>query len=246
MLKENSKMSPIRLNFFPVVFALLVILFEFIHATPAMADTQYVSDLMIISVREGREPDAPVLGYLRSAAQVDVLEETDDLMRIQTEDGLQGWVRKRFIVKDKPKAVIIMELEEKIASLEDDIKTLQKGSDTQALTDTIKESKQRIADLSDSLKNEKKRSSALQEELTQVNTTYQILADKQGKHADTVKELTSLKAENKALQDKIAALPPSNATSVMSGNMKWFLIGSGVLLLGFLIGRSIKGKRTRY
>ena len=55
-----------------------------------------------------------------------------------------------------------------------------------------------------------------------------------------------LKIENKALQDKIAALPPADATSVLSGNMKWFLIGSGVLLFGFLIGRSIKGKRTRY
>lgn len=246
MLKKTSKMSPVRLKSAPAAFALLVILFGSVHVTPAMADTQYVSDLMIISVREGREPDAPVLGHLRSAEQVDVLLETDDLMQIQTEDGLQGWVRKKFIVKDKPKAVIIMELEEKIASLEDDIKTLQKGSDTQALTDTINESKQQIADLTDSLKNEKKRSSALQEKLTQVNATYQTLANKEGKHADTVKELSSLKAENKALKDKIAALPPTDATSVLSGNMKWFLIGSGVLLLGFLIGRSIKGKRTRY
>ena len=247
MLKGTYKMSPNRLKSFAAVSALFGILFGFIHVTSAMADTQYVSDLLIISVREGPEPDAPVLGYLRSAARVDVQEETDELMRIQTEDGLRGWVRKRFIVKDKPKAVIIMELEEKIALLEDDIKTLQKGSNTQELTDMIKESKQQIADLTESLKNEKKRSSALQDKLTQVNATYQTLANKEGKNADTLKELASLKVENKVLQDKIAALPPTDATSsVLSGNMKWFLIGSGVLLLGFLIGRSIKGKRTRY
>ena len=86
----------------------------------------------------------------------------------------------------------------------------------------------------------------MQEKLTQVNATYETLVNEQGKNADTIKEFATLKVENKALKDKIAALPPTDATSVLSGNMKWFLIGSGVLLLGFLIGRSIKGKRSRY
>ncbi len=48
----------------------------------------------------------------------------------------------------------------------------------------------------------------------------------------------------KALKEKVAAQSPTNTTSMLSGNMKWFLIGGGVLLLGFLIGRSIKGKRS--
>ena len=82
-------MSLNRLKDFSVIFVFFVILFGLLHVTSATADTQYVSDLLIISVREGQEPDAPVLGYLRSAARVDVQEETDEFMRIQTEDGLR-------------------------------------------------------------------------------------------------------------------------------------------------------------
>ena len=93
----------------------------------------------------------------------------------------------------------------------------------------IKESKTRIA---------------LQKELKQVKAKYQKLSSKSKDQTSISKELASLKNENKALKDKVAAQPPTNTPSMLSGNMKWFLIGSGVLLVGFLIGRSIKGKRS--
>lgn len=222
-------------------------LFGMVLAPAVMADTQYVSELLIISVKESQDPDAPVLGYLRSADPVEVLEETEELMRIQTEDGTQGWVRKKFIVNEKPKAIIILELEEKIALLEEDIKTLQEGSDSQGLTNIIKENRQQIASLAASLENEKKTSQTLQENLAQAEATYQALVNKHKSDADSIKELALLKEENKSLKDTIAAMPPPDSTPVMSGNMKWFLIGGGVLLLGFLIGRFIRrGEKRTY
>lgn len=216
-----------------------------VSAPAVTADTQYVSDLLIISVKDGQDPDAPVLEYLRSATPVDVLEETDELMRIETEDGTQGWVRKKFIVKEKPKAIIIMELEERIALLEDDIKTLREASDSQGLTNTIIENRQQIASLTASLENEKKASLDLQANLAQLNATHQALVDKHKNVADNLKELASLKEENKLLKDKIAAMPPPDSTPVMSGNMKWFLIGGGVLLLGFIMGRFVRRGEKR-
>lgn len=240
-------MRTLRLKSVFAFSVFLCSLYGIVFAPTVTADTQYVSDLLIISVKDGQDPDAPVLEYLRSAAPIEVLEETEELMRIQTEDGTQGWVRKKFIVKEKPKAVIIMELEEKIALLEYDIKTLQEGSDSQGLTNTIIENRQQIASLTASLENEKKTSLTLQEKLAQVNATYQALVNKHKNVADSIKELASLKEENKVLKDKIAAMPPPDSTPVMSGNMKWFLIGCGVLLLGFAIGRSVrKGEKRVY
>jgi SH3 domain protein len=240
-------MSILRLKSIFPVFVFLCSLYGIVLMPPAVADTQYVSDLLIISIKEGQDPDASVLGYLRSAAAVEVLEETQELMRIQTEDGTQGWVRKKFIVKDKPKAVIIRELEENIALLEEDLKTFQEGSDSQGLTNTIKENRQQIAALSASLETEKKRSLAFQENLAQVNTKHQALVNKHKNTADSIKELASLREENKALKDKIAAMPPPDSNPMLSGNMKWFLIGGGVLLLGFLIGRVVKrGEKRTY
>ena len=221
-------------------------LYGFVLVTDTVADTQYVSDLMIISVKEGQNPDTPIIGYLRSAASVEVLEETEELMRIRTEDGIQGWVRKKFIVKDKPKAVIIRELEEKIALLEDDINTLQKESSSPGLRYSIKEYKQQIATLTASLENEKKTTLTLQNKLQQANDRYQTLADTQKNDADTIKELASLKEENQVLKDKIASLPSIDSSPMLPGNMKWFLVGGGVLLLGFLIGRAIRGGKRAY
>jgi SH3 domain protein len=239
-------MSTLRLKSIFAVFVFLGSLCGIVLVSAAVADTQYVSDLMIISMKEGQDPDTPVMGYLQSAAAVEVLEETEELMRIRTEDGTQGWVRKKFIVKDKPKAVIIRELEEKITLLEDDIKTLQKGSDPQGLTNTIKEYKQQIVALTTSLENEEKTTLTLQKNLQEVNATYQALVNKQKNTADTIKELASIKNENQTLKDKIAALPPIDSTPMLPGNMKWFLIGGGVLLFGFLMGRALRGeKRTR-
>ena len=244
-------MSTLRIKTIFAVSVLLCSLYGIVLVSAAMADTQYVSELLIISIKESQDPDAAVTGYLRSADPVEVLEETEELMQILTADGTQGWVRKKFIVKEKPKAVIISELEEKIVLLEDDIKTLQEGSDAQGLMNTIKENRQQIAALTASLENEKKTSLSLKENLTQVNASYQDLesthkndAGKIKELASIKKELASIKEENKALKDKIAAMTPADSTPMLSGNMKWFLIGGSVLLLGFLIGRSIRGNRT--
>ena len=226
------------------LFMFIIVLSVSLDTAPALAETQYVSDVLIISVKKGQDPDAPVIGFLRSATPLEVLEESEELMRIQTKNGLQGWVRKKFIVTEKPKAVIIGELEEKISLLESDIKTLQDGSDSMELATKDSEYKQEIAELKNALKKESKTRLALQKELKQINVKYQELSKKSKDKASISKELASLKNENKALKDKIAAQPPINTTSMLSGNMKWFLIGGGVLLLGFLIGRSIKVKRS--
>jgi SH3 domain protein len=237
-------MNVLRLKTALAVSVVLLSLHGFIHLPAALADTRYVSDLMIISVKEGQDPDAPVIGYLRSAAAVEVLEETQELMHIRTEDGLQGWVRKKFLVKDKPKAVIIMELEQKIALLEENIRALQNGSDPEELINNMDAFKQEIATLKASLDNEKNTSSSLQKELNQVDAAYRQLLKKSGQTDGIQEELASLKNENAALKEAIARQPSGSPAPMLSGKMKWFLIGGGVLLLGFIMGRSLKGKRT--
>ena len=237
-------MSTLRLNSCIALYVLFFCLCGFVPMHTAMADVQYVSDLLIISVKENQDPDSSVVGYLRSAAAVEILDETEELMQVRAEDGIQGWVRKKFIVVDKPKAIIIRELEEKIALLEDDIKTLRQGSDAQDLHAVIDGYKQELVTLTASLENEKQMRSALQKDLKQVDQNYQQILDKNKQNEGIGKELASVRNENKALKEKIAALAPVTETPALSGNMKWFLIGGGVLLFGFIIGRSIRGKRT--
>jgi len=81
------------------------------------ADTRYVSDELIISVREGHNQDDNVLGHIRTGTAVDVLEEKGGYLRIKTEDGLEGWVQAQYVISEKPNGRIIEDLRDEINDL---------------------------------------------------------------------------------------------------------------------------------
>ena len=225
----------------------------------AIAEVQYVSDLLIISVREGQKPEDPAVAYLPSATPVDVLEETDELMRVRTQDGLEGWVRKKFIVAEKPKAIIINELKKQISELEKSLQAVPAGSDDQglkkmmqgyqkeiqAIQDQIQGYQKEIQTLNTALKNEKKASAAHQNSFKEIKAEYQrLLKDQKDNNVDA-KKLSTLQAENESLKKQLAEQPTGQAMPMLSANMKWFLIGGGVLILGFIIGRIVR-RKPRY
>jgi len=231
-----------------MIIALPILFFSLLPTGPhhqASAETHYVSDVLIISVREGQDPEDTVVGYLRSATPVEILEETDKLLLIRTDGGLQGWVRKRFIVAQKPKAMVIDELKSQISTLENDLQKLQEGSDPDGLKQIMQGHQKEIQTLDTALKNEKKNSAALQNSLKEASAKYNQLLKKHEKNTANAKELASLKAANQALEKQLAERPTTGPLPMLSTNMKWFLIGSGVLILGFIIGRVVR-RKPRY
>ena len=178
------------------------------------AETRYVSDMLIISVRDGQNPEDAAVGYLPSATPVTVLAETDDLMRIRTDEGLEGWVRKKFIVAEKPKAIVIEELNQQISELENSIQELQSGSDDdglkkmmqshqkeiQTIQNQIQSYQKEIQTLNTALNTEKKASAAHQNSLNEVTAKYQRLLKNQKENSGDAQELAALKAENETLK----------------------------------------------
>ena len=81
------------------------------------ADTRYVSDRLIISVRSGQNNKNNVLGYIRSGTPVDVLEEDGPYLKIKTENGIEGWVQAQYIISEQPKALIVRDLRNEINNL---------------------------------------------------------------------------------------------------------------------------------
>ena len=118
---------------------ILVILFIVAFTVSAsinsvFADTRYVSDRLIISVRDGQNQNAAVLGYIETGAQLDILEEIEDLLRIRTEDGIEGWVRAQYIISEKPKVLIIENLKNEITALKKEIETSKNEQDSSSNT----------------------------------------------------------------------------------------------------------------
>ena len=94
------------LSVFLLIFAIILT----ITIKSVFADTRYVSDELIISVRDGQNQDDNVLGYIRTGTAVDVFEEKGRYLRIRTKDGLEGWVQTQYIISEKPNGRIIDDL----------------------------------------------------------------------------------------------------------------------------------------
>ena len=61
------------------------------------AETAYVGDQLVITVRAEPAGGAEALGYLSTGDAVEVLERTDGYIRVQTADGVVGWVMAQYL-----------------------------------------------------------------------------------------------------------------------------------------------------
>ena len=65
------------------------------------AETQYVSDHLVITVRTGQGAQFQIIKTLESGEHVEVLETTDTgYTRIETSDGTEGWVRTQYLATE--------------------------------------------------------------------------------------------------------------------------------------------------
>ncbi len=102
-------------HIFPVLVS-AVLLFaspEFLHAK-----SMYVRDWIVITLRSAPNETSLAMGMASTNDQVEVLEEADGWVRIQTRDGKEGWVAARFLSPQPPKTLQVKQLDEKIKSLQ--------------------------------------------------------------------------------------------------------------------------------
>ncbi len=88
----------------------LPILFLFMLGVSSVyAQTMYVSDALRVGVRS--EPSGSVAPHhvIVTGDTVEVLESRGGYYRIRTGDGKEGWVRKRYLMKDKPARIVLEE-----------------------------------------------------------------------------------------------------------------------------------------
>ena len=216
------------------------------------AQTAYVSDMLVLTFRQGPGNDYPVIARLKSDTPLTVLgQEEKDFMKVELASGEQGWVNKNFVVTQLPKAFIIEQLKKENQTLKDRIDDLMEAAsqdqtsdtDTQAATDTqtaIDEAdRQRKAN--ETLKNQ---NDALSKKLTHLNNQYTTLKNASEEVSKTIEENKKLKAENTRLSNAVAEQRNSAAGILNNTAMiKWVLTGVGVLLLGWIIGHSVSSRR---
>ena len=217
--------------------------------TSVFADTRYVSDRLIISVRDGQNQDAAVLGYIETGTPVDILEEKEDLLKIRTVDGIEGWVRAQYIVSEKPKALIIENLKNEIMSLNKEFENLKNGqaSASNTLSKTKKMYLKKIEELEEEVNVNQKFAAKAKSDFIQLDKKYTNLLKHSKNTEELISQVDKLKKLNAELNTEVKSLRKDQKNPLKSNRIQSFIAGAGVLLFGFILGGSArKKKRSRF
>ncbi len=206
--------------------ALLIVLL----AVPGMAgETRYISDLMEITLRTGPGTGRKIIAMLPSNLKVEILSQEGQWTKVRTPEGKEGWVVSRFLTSETPKSIKLDRLQKKYDELSRRVETLAKENT---------ELKAKNEELSTQLA-EKTRA------FDELNQTYQTLKTESAEFL-AVKEKYQKTAARLAEQTSKAERLESELSKLeFHQNIRWFLSGAGVLLVGFIIGFSAKRQRRR-
>ena len=209
----------------------------FLAARNASAETRYVTNSIVVVVRsEPIDSGYEVLEKIRSNDSVTVLGAKESFTQVRTAKGTQGWVVNHYLT-DTPPA----------------------ESGNEAAKAEIRRLKARVAELEAAAKAgggvkpdqvggaaEAGSSSPASEDCSSLKEKYTRLLEQSRDVVALTEERNSLRSENSSLKAEADHLRIEKERSSRSGQLWWFLAGAGVLLVGWLIGRSARKTRRFY
>ncbi len=211
-------------------FLIIPYIFMFILSFSAQAETQYVSDHLVITVRTGQGAQFQIIKTLESGEHVKVLEVTDTgYTRIETTDGTEGWVRTQYLAKEPVASEKLVKTEANLLKTRTALKKIKEN-----FASLSKEHKS-LTQSQSALSTDKKQ---LDIELARLNEVAKkpIILDKQNrqlqqKNVTLEKDLQRLNQENHSLKDR--------------SQREWFIAGALVLFGGIILGLIIPKLRGR-
>jgi len=212
---------------------------------PAHADRRYVSDMLIITLREGQGREYKAIRTLKTGTPIEVLEEGGRYLRVRTEEGEEGWVAKQYITSKLPKALIIAGLKQETNRLGERVEELEKRQ--VLLLDQLKDAERshvaKVKELEKNANKYREEVSRMTTELRQITEKYNILLDQSKNVVQLISEHDRLQAENAKLDTEMDHLKQENARLRSIGMLRWFLAGAGVFFIGLIAGKVSRKKK---
>lgn len=171
------------------------------------AETLYVIDRLIISLRSDLTETATVVKSVETGTALEVLEHDGNRVRVREPQGAEGWVDTKYLSTQPPRHT-------QVAELQDEIKRLRAEAARAAAPKN--EAAPRIAQLETQLTQANATLAQVQTELTQ---TQSALAEARQASKDTPKNT-----------------PPAKAAEHGWSTLLWLVIAFAMLGVGFLAG----------
>jgi SH3 domain protein len=195
----------------------------------AQEETGYITDTFQVTLRTGPGIDHTISAMLRSGQPLTVLEEGEEWTLIELPDERQGYVLTRFISQAPPARLAL-----------DKIRTAYDALQTRA--QTLATENERLLSENRSLQTQLKE---IRGELSTVEGQYTTLKSESSDFFSLKKRYERTAASLRQNTERVQQLEAEVSRLELRKNIRWFLSGAGVLVLGFLIGFSAKKQRRR-
>ena len=200
-----------------------------VFVTFGSAENIYVTDVLKLTLRSGPSTEHKILSVIESGQQLEILDRGPEWTLVRLPNDKEGYVLTRYLSTTPTAGIRLQRLQEKHKSL---------MQQTASLLEENARFKSENNQLNSSLgSNEKtlEQERAEYEKLKADSAQFLTLKSKYDKAAAQLEEQTK-RADT--LEEQLNRFE-------MNQYIKWFLAGSGVLLVGFIIGFSARRQRRR-
>jgi SH3 domain protein len=215
----------------PFVAALALILAAMLlmPGSGLYAKGYYVKERVVIALKRSPNESAATVGSASSDDYLEVRDQSGGWVKVVTQKGLEGWVYMSYLTNESPRSLIIEQLNAKLVSQDDLVKTLQETNKT--LEKENRELKYKLSNSSLEIQKSKNAFQKLKDDskdYLNLEGSYRKLAE-----SDVVKtrQLDELEKENRKLK--------------LSERVEFTLIGGGFVVLGLILGFSLNYLRSK-
>ena len=184
------------------------------------AETVYVVDNLIITMRSGQSNQHQIIRTWPSSTRLEVLEKDDKYSRVKGPDDSEGWVLNQYISTTPTAKIRLAAAEKKLARLEAENARLK--SDMNKASGSEASLNKELSDL----KREHKKTT---EELVHLRAVAAKPLKLENENQQLKKQLLDLENEHELLTQETQMLRDSS-------DREWFINGALVIIAGIVIG----------
>jgi SH3 domain protein len=193
------------------------------------AENMYVTDVLKLTLRSGPSTEHKILSVVASGQELEILEPGADWTKVRIANGKEGYVLTRYLMPEPTHNVRLEQLQSRHKALMQQSATLLEEN-----TRFRKESKQFASTFDGN-----------QKALKKLRSDYDKLKAGSAEYLELKQKYETLDRQIAKQTKRADALDEELRGIEINQYIKWFLAGSGVLLVGFIVGFSARRQRRR-
>jgi SH3 domain protein len=198
-------------------------------AAACYAESAFITDIFEVTLRTGPGIDHKIVSMLRSGQPVTVTEAGNEWSQVVLPDGKEGYVLSRFISVGPPARLSLERVRDAYEALK-----------TKAAR--LEEENSRLVSENQGIENQLE---TVSNQLEAVGKEYAALKSESSDFFSLKKRYEQAASQLQEKTERVTKLEEQVSQLQLNKNIRWFLGGAGVLVLGFLIGFSAKKQRRR-